>query len=85
MMDTGKKDHKIIAVATSDPEFNAYHEASQLPAHRLRVLRRFFQDSKQLERKIVEVEEIASAEMAYPVIEDALHRYSNRRQRGFRR
>jgi inorganic pyrophosphatase len=30
MMDTGKKDHKIIAVATSDPEFNAYHEASQL-------------------------------------------------------
>jgi inorganic pyrophosphatase len=83
MMDTGKKDHKIIAVATSDPEFNAYHEASQLPPHRLRVLRRFFQDYKQLEKKVVEVEEIAPVEMAYPVIEDALHRYSNQRQRGF--
>ncbi|MGA8152385.1 MAG: inorganic diphosphatase [Terriglobales bacterium] len=83
MMDMGKKDHKIIAVATSDPEFNAYHEASQLPPHRLRVLRRFFQDYKQLEKKLVEVEEIASVEMAYPVIEDALHRYSNQRQRGF--
>ena len=83
MMDTGKKDHKIIAVATSDPEFDAYHEASQLPPHRLRVLRRFFQDYKQLEKKIVEVEEITSAEMAYPVIEDALHRYSDQRRAGF--
>lgn len=84
MMDTGKKDHKIIAVATGDPEFNAYHEAGQLPPHRLLVLRRFFQDYKQLEKKVVEVEEIGRAEMAYPVIEDALHRYSNQRQRGFK-
>jgi inorganic pyrophosphatase len=84
MMDAGKKDHKIIAVATSDPEFNAYREASQLPPHRLRVLRRFFQDYKQLENKVVEVEEIAPVEMAYPVIEDALYRYSNQRLRGFR-
>jgi inorganic pyrophosphatase len=83
MTDTGKKDHKIIAVATSDPEFNTYHQASQLPPHRLRVLRRFFEDYKQLEKKIVEVEEIASVEMAYPVIEDALLRYSSERQRGF--
>ena len=28
MIDTGKKDHKIIAVATQDPEFNAYREAA---------------------------------------------------------
>jgi inorganic pyrophosphatase len=47
------------------------------------VLRRFFEDYKQLEKKIVEVEEIASVEMAYPVIEDALLRYSSERQRGF--
>lgn len=84
MMDTGKKDHKIIAVATSDPEFNAYHEVSELPAHRLLVLRRFFQDYKQLEKKVVEVQEIAPVEMAYPVIEDALYRYSNQRQCGFK-
>jgi inorganic pyrophosphatase len=84
MMDTGKKDHKIIAVATGDPEFNAYHAAGELPQHRLRVLRRFFQDYKQLENKVVEVEEIAPVEMAYPVIEDALHRYSEQRRRGFK-
>ena len=51
MMDTGKKDHKIIAVATSDPEFNAYHEANQPPPDRLRVLRRFFQDLSSLKRR----------------------------------
>lgn len=83
MIDAGKQDHKIIAVATDDPEFNAYHQATELPSHRLLVLRRFFQDYKKLEDKLVEVEEIAPAEMAYPVIEDALHRYSSQKQRGF--
>ncbi len=82
MIDAGKKDHKIIAIATGDPEFNAYHEASELPQHRLLVLRRFFQDYKQLEEKAVEVEEIVSVSAAYPVIEDALHRYSVYRRRG---
>jgi inorganic pyrophosphatase len=82
MIDAGKKDHKIIAVATGDPEFNTYHEASELPQHRLLVLRRFFQDYKQLEEKAVEVEEIVSVSVAYPVIEDALHRYSEYRRRG---
>jgi len=84
MIDAGKKDHKIIAVATGDPEFNGYHEARELPPHRLRVLRRFFQDYKQLEGKAVEVEEIARVEMAYPVIVDALHRYRNQRRCGFK-
>lgn len=84
MMDAGKKDHKIVAVATDDPEFNAYHEARQLPQHRLLVLRRFFQDYKQLEDKVVEVEEIAPVDATYSVIEDALHRYSEYRRRGFK-
>jgi inorganic pyrophosphatase len=49
MIDSGKKDHKIIAIATEDPEFNAYREAAEMPPHRLIMLRRFFQDYKQLE------------------------------------
>jgi hypothetical protein len=79
MIDDGKKDHKIIAVATGDPEFKDYHKADELPPHRLNVLRRFFQDYKQLEHKAVEVDEIAPAEKSYPIIEDALHRYSDQR------
>ena len=83
MMDTGKKDHKILAVATGDPEYSAYHEAADMPAHRLLMVRRFFQDYKQLEGKVVEVDEIQSAQRAYPIIEDALQRYTAMRQRGF--
>src|SRR5437867_416711 len=35
MIDGGKKDHKVIAVATKDPEFNSYNEAAEMPQHRL--------------------------------------------------
>jgi inorganic pyrophosphatase len=84
MIDSGKKDHKIIAVATEDPEFNVYTEAAEMPQHRLLMLRRFFQDYKQLEGKAVEVDEIRPAKEAFPIIEEALRRYSTQRRKGFR-
>jgi inorganic pyrophosphatase len=84
MIDGGKKDHKIIGVATEDPEFNAYTEAREMPPHRLAMLRRFFQDYKQLEGKAVEVDQIEPAAKAYPIIEDALARYSQQRRKGFK-
>ncbi|HYO09582.1 MAG TPA: inorganic diphosphatase [Tepidisphaeraceae bacterium] len=84
MIDQGEKDHKIIAVATEDPEFNSYHEAIQMPPHRLTMLRRFFQDYTQLEGKVVEVDAIQPASAAFPIIEDALHRYSRQRRKGFK-
>lgn len=83
MIDQGKKDHKIIAVAIKDPEFNSYKEAAEMPQHRLLMLRRFFQDYKQLEGKAVEVEDILPAGDAHPIISDALHRYSEQRRKGF--
>jgi inorganic pyrophosphatase len=84
MIDTGKQDHKIIAVATQDPEFNTYREAQDMPPHRSLMLRRFFQDYKQLEGKAVKVDEIQPAAEAYPIITDALHRYSEQRRKGFK-
>ncbi len=84
MIDAGKKDHKIIGVATEDPEFTSFREASEMPTHRLMMLRRFFQDYKQLEGKAVEVDEIQPAAAAYPIIEDALRCYSEQRRRGFK-
>src|SRR5581483_4294926 len=83
MIDQGNKDHKIISIATNDPEFNSYHEANQMPPHRLLMLRRFFQDYKQLEGKAVEVDEIRPAAEAYPIISAALQRYSEQRRKGF--
>lgn len=83
MVDAGKKDHKILAVAIDDPEFRDYRDTHDLPPHRLMMLRRFFQDYKFLEGKSVEVDEIQRAELALPVIEDALERYSEHRRKGF--
>src|SRR4051812_36577276 len=85
MLDSGKKDHKILAVAINDPEYAGFREARELPAHRLTMLRRFFQDYKTLEGKAVEVDELEPADAALPVIEAALARYSTQRRRGFNR
>lgn len=82
MIDSGAKDHKIIAVATADPEYNSYHDARELPSHKLTMVRRFFQDYKQLEGKAVEVDEILPAAEAYPIIDGALHEYTKRRRTG---
>jgi inorganic pyrophosphatase len=55
-----------------------------MPAHRLSMLRRFFQDYKQLEGKAVEVDQIQPAKEGFPIIEDALARYSRQRRKGFK-
>jgi inorganic pyrophosphatase len=83
MIDSGKKDHKILAVAVDDPEYNGFHEAKELASHRLTMLRRFFQDYKTLEGKAVDVEEFLPADATLQVIEEALTRYSSARRRGF--
>ncbi len=83
MVDSGKRDHKILAVALGDPEFNSFREASELPPHRLTMLRRFFQDYKQLEGKSVEVDEFQPSALAMPIIEESLQRYSHLRRKGF--
>jgi inorganic pyrophosphatase len=82
MIDMGKKDHKILAVAVDDPEFNIIKDARELPPHRLAMLRRFFEDYKVLEGKSVAVEEIQSAETAVPIIQDALEQYTLLRRKG---
>ena len=40
MIDSGQKDHKIIAVATKDPEFSDYHTVGQIPQHRVQMIAR---------------------------------------------
>ena len=83
MIDSGKRDHKILSVAVGDPEFNGFREAAELPPHRLMMLRRFFQDYKYLEGKAVEVDEIQPAEVALPIIEESLQRSRKERRKGF--
>jgi len=80
MIDSGASDDKIISVATNDPEFNDYLEARDLPPHRLLVLKRFFQDYKQLEGKQVQVEDIRPSYAAMNIIEKALAKYKAMRE-----
>lgn len=81
MTDSGVKDEKVIAVAMNDPEFSDFTEARDLPSHRLLVLKRFFSDYKQLEGKGVDVEEIRPAYAALTVVERALARYQQEREK----
>ena len=83
MIDGGDPDHKILAVAVDDPEYNGYTDAAQLPSHRRAMLRRFFQDYKALENKSVEVDEIQPAAETAKVIIDSLEAYSIKRRSGF--
>lgn len=83
MIDAGKRDHKILAVALDDPEYNSFMDASSLPTHRLAMLRRFFQEYKTLEGKSVEVDDFQPAAFTVPIIEAALQAYSSQRRRGF--
>lgn len=75
MKDQEELDHKIIAVHLNDPEYNSYHDAHELPPHKLAVLKRFFEDYKTLEHKRVVVDDILPAVDALPVIERSLAVY----------
>lgn len=77
MVDQDELDYKIIAVGVHDPEYNSYHDAHELPPHRLAVIRRFFEDYKILENKRVVVDDILPVADAYPVIEKAFAVYQD--------
>lgn len=82
MIDAGDPDHKIIAVLCQDPIYSEFHAASHFPKHIFKMLKRFFEDYKQLEGKGVEVDDIMPTEAAHAVIEDALERYAMARRTG---
>lgn len=78
MTDQQEVDHKVIAVTINDPEYDIYQETSQLPPHRLAVLKRFFEDYKVLEHKEVIVGDILPANEALRVVEQSLASYRSR-------
>lgn len=75
MQDEKGRDDKIVAVHVDDPEFAHYRDISQLPPHRVKELKRFFQDYKSLEQKRVEVDSIRGRLDAENVIRESIALY----------
>ncbi len=75
MSDQGQNDEKIIAVHLDDPAFLGYRHIDELPEHRLRELRRFFEDYKKLEDKEVLVRDFHGPVRAKEIIVECMERY----------
>lgn len=75
MVDQGQNDEKIICVHLDDPEYRDYVAIQQLPQHRLRELRRFFEDYKLLENKEVAVHDFFGPVEAVETIRSCMDRY----------
>jgi inorganic pyrophosphatase len=80
MRDEKGIDDKIVAVSVRDPAFADYRDQSQLPAHVMRQVRRFFEDYKVLEDKQVVVENMLGPAEAIGVIRDGLEMYRRLRR-----
>src|SRR5512135_1540905 len=75
MVDQGKSDEKILAVAESDPMFRQIQDYSHVFPHRLREIEHFFSIYKSLEGKETEITGWAGAEDARQIIEDGRKRF----------
>jgi inorganic pyrophosphatase len=75
MRDEKGIDDKIVAISVRDPAFADYTDKSQLPAHVLREIRRFFEDYKTLEHKQVIVEDLLGPSQAVQILREALEMY----------
>lgn len=76
MVDNGHRDEKIIAIPFNDPNYNMYKSIDELPKHLFDEMRHFFAVYKNLEEKETAVEEVASANEAVKIIEEAIARYN---------
>lgn len=75
MLDQGEADDKIIAVHADDPEFAEIEELSDLPTHRLKEIKQFFIEYKNLENKTVKIENFLPKKDAMVVIQEAIELY----------
>ena len=76
MIDGGKLDDKIIAVAVSDPNYNSIKSIDELPPHIFDEIMHFFTVYKQLENKQTAVRELFGPDEAKKIIAEAIEGYN---------
>lgn len=81
MRDDKGEDDKLIAVHADDPEYADHADVSAMSAHRMRELRRFFEDYKALENKRVLVSEPQGRREGLRALRDAIKLYQQERER----
>ena len=77
MLDSGKRDSKVIAVAVDDPFYNSYKDSSDLPTHICDEIKHFFDVYKNLEHKTVKTGEVEGVNAAKKVVKEAIELYKN--------
>ncbi len=77
MIDSGRRDEKIIAIPFTDPTYNHYRDISELPAHIFNEMRHFFTVYKNLENKETAVDEVEGRESAIKIIGESIENYIN--------
>ena len=75
MIDRGKGDDKIIAVAADDISVNHIQNLESLPEHFQLELRHFFEEYTKLENKAVLVDEFQDGATAKTIIAEAIDNY----------
>ncbi|HET9839868.1 MAG TPA: inorganic diphosphatase [Candidatus Angelobacter sp.] len=75
MVDQGKRDEKILAVAATDPLYKQVNEALQVLPHTLSAIEHFFSIYKYLEDKRTEIAGWGDAEEARKIIREGMKQF----------
>ena len=81
MRDDKGVDDKLVAVHADDPEYADFADIGDMPAHRMRELKRFFEDYKALENKKVLVRDPQGRKAALEVLREAIKLYDREKDR----
>lgn len=75
MVDNGRMDEKIIAIPFYDPNYNMYHNITDIPPHIFDEMSHFFEVYKALEGKETAINEVSDAKAAITIIQQAMDSY----------